>query len=359
MTKISEILKGPRAPAPVPVNPEDGRITMRLSDVERKDVEWLWRPYIPMGMVTLITGDPEAGKGWVTMDIAARVSTGRPFPEQEGMREPGRVLFLSAEDSPEHVLRPRLEHQEADCSRIWLTSKTCNLTAQSGQDRLMRMIREADPKLIVIDPITSWVGETDVNRTSTINDLFGTLAGVAGKTGAAIVTVRHRRKPADGERKSRDPKFSGLGSIAFTGSARSELLIGVAEDGQRAMAHEKCSVGPHGPSLAYKLDPETGKLTWEGETDLQGWDLMGTLPKRKRGRPAVKSAAAKEFLQKFLAHGPEPAMVCIQEAEKQGITKATLVLAKPGLVIPYRDRDQWWWTLEGASIGREKKQVCA
>lgn len=329
---------------------------MRLSSVKAKEVEWLWEPYIPVGMVTLVTGDPEAGKGWVTMDIAASVSQGRGLPGDDREREKGRVLFFSAEDSPEYTLLPRLQKQKADPDRVWFVSKVYNMGSPAGMEKLERAIVRTKPVMVVIDPVTAWIGETDTNKITVVNEIYGKLAALADKHRVAIVTVRHRRKPADGERKGRDPKFGGAGSIAFTGSARSELLVGLTEDGQHAMAHEKCSVGKKGVTRLFELDKASGTLTWGEESDLTGWDLIGSMAKKK-GKKG-KGQQAVEFLKDFLANGPEPAQTVIEVALGKGITKATLVAAKPGVVKAFRRDDRWWWTLEGASVAPGELLVC-
>ena len=35
---------------------------VRLSEIQSKEVEWLWYPYIPSGKLTIIQGDPGCGK---------------------------------------------------------------------------------------------------------------------------------------------------------------------------------------------------------------------------------------------------------------------------------------------------------
>src|SRR3990172_9830306 len=53
-----------------------GVIYRNLSDVEPKEIPWLWPSRIPRGMLTLIIGDPDEGKSYMTLDLSARVSTG-------------------------------------------------------------------------------------------------------------------------------------------------------------------------------------------------------------------------------------------------------------------------------------------
>jgi hypothetical protein len=51
-----------------------------LSEVVEESVEWLWEGRIPLAKITVIDGDPGTGKSALTIDLAARVSTGRDMP---------------------------------------------------------------------------------------------------------------------------------------------------------------------------------------------------------------------------------------------------------------------------------------
>ena len=44
---------------------------VKASEIEPKEVKWLWYPYIPVGKVTLLQGDPGDGKSKLMLSIAA------------------------------------------------------------------------------------------------------------------------------------------------------------------------------------------------------------------------------------------------------------------------------------------------
>jgi len=71
--------------------------SIRMSDVQPEPVTFLWRPYLPLGKLTLLEGDPGQGKSWLTAAIAACGSVGRGLPATE-MLEPFRSVFFIAED---------------------------------------------------------------------------------------------------------------------------------------------------------------------------------------------------------------------------------------------------------------------
>ena len=56
---------------------------VKASEIEPKEVKWLWYPYIPFGKVTLLQGDPGDGKSKLMLSVAALLSKGEPLPFTE------------------------------------------------------------------------------------------------------------------------------------------------------------------------------------------------------------------------------------------------------------------------------------
>ena len=67
---------------------------IKASEIEPKEVKWLWYPYIPFGRVTLLQGDPGDGKSKLMLSVAALLSKGEALPFTDEDREP-TVLRLS------------------------------------------------------------------------------------------------------------------------------------------------------------------------------------------------------------------------------------------------------------------------
>src|SRR5215211_8534422 len=92
-------------------------IATRAADIVTKPVKWLWDKRIPKGKLTMFDGDPDVGKSVVTMDLAARVSTGRGFPDGATC-EARNVLIVNVEDAKDDTVVPRLKAHGADLERI-------------------------------------------------------------------------------------------------------------------------------------------------------------------------------------------------------------------------------------------------
>ena len=51
-------------------------------NVQSEKVEWLWYGRLARGKYAVLDGDPGQGKSGITIDLAARISTGVPMPEE-------------------------------------------------------------------------------------------------------------------------------------------------------------------------------------------------------------------------------------------------------------------------------------
>jgi len=316
-----------------------------MADVEPEEVRWLWEPYIPRRKVTLLEGDPAAGKTWFALKLTAIVTRGSGWPDENGnpgqLFEPGNVLYLSCEDGLGDTLRPRLDAAGADVSRVTalrgrMDGQTLTLECL---DTLRMAIEQVQPALMVIDPIQGFLGKIDMHRANEVRPLMAGLGKLAEEFDVAVVCIRHLRKSGADKASHR-----GLGSIDFTAHARSVLLAGQDpnDPDTRAIVHLKSSLAPEGPSVGYSL--ATGVFKWTGWTELGASDLFA---------PERKSSArddAKLFLEDALAVGPMRVDDAIQAAKKQGISESTLKRAKHDLGITakkegFGGNSNWIWEM--------------
>ncbi len=112
------------------VSEPDDEVGILLSDVQAEKVDWLWDRRVPLGKLTILEGDPDKGKSLITLDLAARLTTGRRLPgDQDDHHEQGEhdehlehltggVVILSAEDGLADTIKPRLLAAGADTSRV-------------------------------------------------------------------------------------------------------------------------------------------------------------------------------------------------------------------------------------------------
>lgn len=63
-----------------------------LDDIEAKEIDWLWPSLIPYEKTTILEGDPELGKSYLCMHIAALVTRGGKLPDGSRIQK-GNVLY--------------------------------------------------------------------------------------------------------------------------------------------------------------------------------------------------------------------------------------------------------------------------
>lgn len=108
------------------------------SEVQSTDVRWLWYPFIAIGKITLLQGDPGDGKSTMMMNLIAELSTGGKTPDGCKVGVPQKVIYQCSEDDASDTIKPRLERCGADCRKIAFIHANfvsyCNicLTCQCG-----------------------------------------------------------------------------------------------------------------------------------------------------------------------------------------------------------------------------------
>lgn len=319
--------------------PKPQALITRLSDVEPQDVSWLWHPYIPLGKLTLLEGDPGLGKTFISLTLAAAITRGWPLLSQTGAPgeelEPADVLYMSAEDGLADTLRPRLDAADADVSRVhaltgWQLSDDAGTTegAVSLGDIpiLEQALAQTKPKLIIIDPLQAYLGAgVDMHRANETRPLLSALGNLAEKHKCAVICIRHLNKALGGK-----ALYAGLGSIDFAAAARSVLQVGEHE-GERLLAHVKSSLAPQGKSIRYELRDRS--LNWLGVSEITAEDLRAP-PQLDRGESTVEAAVS--FLEGYLEDGAQPSTKVSRAAKEEGISNATLRRAKEKLSVVNR-----------------------
>lgn len=317
--------------------------TVPLSSIPREDVSWLWSPYIPMNKITLMEGDPGAGKTFLLLAICAAVTQGWHLPDQFGKvpaPDPdlaGNVIYITAEDAPGDTLRPRAEDLGANLDRLYVVPNVETFDL-SSIPRIAAMVTERQARLLVIDPLTAFLGaEMDMHRTNEVRPFMTLLSTIAQQAQCAIVAVRHWTKATGGKARHR-----GQGNMDFFAAARSVLSIGESPEDEklRIMAQAKNSLGAYGRSLVFEI--KENSLFWAGTSELTADELSQLQPHKYKHQ----RQDAVIWLTECLSDGPKPAKLVIQMAEATGISQRTLERAKASLkILSVYIEGQWCWKL--------------
>ena len=315
-----------------------------MKDIKAKPVNWLWKPYIPLGKITSIEGDPGIAKTYITLAIATAMSLGQGLPMQiQG--EPCNVLMASAEDGYADTFRPRLDGMGANHEHIFVIDDTFSFD-DVGFAQLEIIITTFQPKLLVIDPLQAYLGAgMDFHRANETRPVLARLAKLAESHELAVLVVRHLSK---GSGKA---IYRGIGSIDFTAACRSVLMAGCDPENPAVLAivHIKSNLAKKGPSQGYELRDDN--FYWTGESAMTADQIMAG--DDNSGNRSEKDGAT-EFLRDELANGPVLANNVYRDAEGAGISKRTLNRAKKQMgIITGRMREKgksggggyWTWQL--------------
>jgi hypothetical protein len=325
-------------------------VLVRLADVQPEPVTWLWPGRVAAGKLALLVGDPGLGKSWISLDVAARISAGLAWPDG-GSVSAGSVLLLSAEDGVADTIRPRLDALGGDATQVHhlavlRTGERERAVQLTDVATLELAIHRIHARLMIIDPISAYLGSTDSHRDAEVRGLIAPLAALAERTGAAILGIMHLAKD-----RQQPAIYRAVGSIAFAAAAR--LVLAVAADpdreDRRIMASVKSNLSTPPAALAYRLD--AGRVVWEAEPVADA-DVDALLAGPALGRQERRDAEA--WLSVLLAEGPMRVPMVQTTARKAGLAWRTVERAKCRLDVEatrmggVAGGGQWWWRLPPA-----------
>jgi hypothetical protein len=331
-----------------------------------------WAPYL-----SVCANDRQycLGKSLITLDAAARVSRGLAWPDTPGCpNTSGDVIILSAEDDPADTIRPRLDVAGADVSRIHVLTTVQRDNGSLAPFSLERdlplledAIREVQGcRLLVIDPVSAYLGRTDSHKNADIRGLIAPLAELASRHRVAIVAVTHLNKGAGTK-----AVYRATGSLAFIAAARAAFLVIADEQdrSRRLMLPAKMNVGPNPMGLAFTVGSRklagigsVGYISWETEPV---WLTANEALAMEAGSATTATKpreAAVEWLQELLLLGPLSANEVRAQANEAGLFWGTVRRAQAALGIKPGKSDfggPWMWELPGedAHTGDQDAQL--
>lgn len=341
------------------------RLVLNGADVEPTHAKYMWEPVLPLGKLIHFGGASSQGKSPVTVDIAARITSGAEWPDgQKNTQGPKDVIMFNVEDSFEDTILPRFILAGGDRKRLfYFKGVTVTKGDQSYeaianfQDDLLEICEEArshpELGLIIVDPATNHLGKAKMNAEEEVRQILTPIAALAEELQICAITVGHLNKS-----KEMDPLQRMMGAAAFVGVARSVYLFD-KDDSTSPYDHVMAPCrGQMGSSYKYStsvIEKEWGgdkskivKISWKGTVDISAEDLVGIRASKKDLSLIQKAGIA---LRDYLKSGKRPAAECISflrvggfDMDKLGSTR---VRKAAGADIEQKER-QWFWFLPTA-----------
>lgn len=228
---------------------------------------FLWNPYIPRSMYTVVAADGGVGKTMLGIGIAVAVTNGNQLPGDNTQREPGRVVYVSSEDDCGSI-KTRFKESGGDCTRLVILDSEDSQVIDFDKkfEEFESTISLYKPALVVVDPLQAFVGSKRINSGTDMRPIMQKISNLAKKYQCAIVLIIHNGKKGQGS----NANFAALGSVEIINTARSVLRVVFEEDEPqnpyRAVVHTKSNFACCGKSLRFLIDDM--RFEWAGFSDI-------------------------------------------------------------------------------------------
>jgi hypothetical protein len=282
-----------------------------FSEITPQPIKWLMPGRLAHGKLSLFDGNPGLGKSLVTLDLAARITTGRPLPDCTTGTEPANVIILNAEDGPADTISPRLQALGANLDRVFQFRK--GFLDEHGPFRLPNhtgflkdAIKDTTAVLVVLDPLVAFFdASVQINNDMSVRRALIPLAELADQCGVHVAMIRHLNK-----QRGFEAMYRGGGSIG---------------------------------------------IQWLEHSNLTAGQLLAAAGIKPPGLTAIDRA--KEFLLTFLGDGPRSTLDIADAARPHGHSDRTLDRARGKLGITYKrlwvkseQRSLTFWSLPGQKL---------
>ena len=243
-------------------NEDDDYVPTTSADkVIIKEDEYVYKPYIPKEVYTVIYGEGGVGKTTFCCGIAAAISAGLPLPgdDDNTKRTPKKVLFISSDDTESKITKKLLNSgailsniEICDCDRVSKLS-----FRGEGLRRLKKLIQRVQPELVFIDPWQSFTGgNINLNRMEQVRPILQSVALLTRLFKCGIVLLSHVNKNS----QDNNANNAASGSADFINAARSAIKIiedtnpdnPLSEDFRLAV-HTKSNYHKSGKTLSYAI----------------------------------------------------------------------------------------------------------
>jgi hypothetical protein len=326
-----------------------------------KRLHYIWKKRIARGKITVIGGDPGVGKGLLGIEITAVLTTARTWPDG-GEAPLCRVALLTGEDDESDTIVPRLDVAGADRDRVDFIKSVGPVGGQARRvsldqdaELLIRTVRERGADVLIIDPLSSYLGEnTNSWRDSDVRRVLDPIAEAAARYSVAVILVAHLTKGG-----GTHAIYRFQGSLATVAAARFGLLVAPHphDANLRVFASMKANLAALPSSLTFRIaisrhpeleDDEIARIEWVGSTTLTANELL-----EKAEKKGSALDRAEQFLVEYLSPGEAASEEVKTAASRAGIgVKHALWEAKESLGVKARKNGTgaWLWSLPPESL---------
>ncbi|TYO97043.1 AAA family ATPase [Desulfallas thermosapovorans] len=267
--KVARLFNQGRDQEPEPAEEKGINIAKLLSKPninEEIKIDWVMPHMFPAGYVTLLVGDPKAGKTWLSLRMAAELSKGGTILDGFTDTPPCRVLYLMGDTGPQ-LVNYRLRKtgwgfndtmlRFVYAEEVRREGADLDLSTDEGCNLLNALLTVWDPKIMFVDTLTSFHG-VDESDNSAIKPLISWLRDCAMKRNIAIVLMHHTRKKKRSEMSMTMTQHDSVGAGVLSRLVGN--IVGVekkvAEDGTSYTVRSLASWFKEFPPFSFTLVDE-------------------------------------------------------------------------------------------------------
>lgn len=325
-----------------------------ISDVERRDIEWLVPGLLARKEMTIVEGDPGLGKSYFTQVVSGLICDGKRIPVLDPYDPPqGKVAYFDTENTADTVTKARLvDNGVVNLSSYFQGEEAFSIDDEERWQIVVERLLELKPTLIVFDTINTYIGATDTYRSSETQQAMGFFKYLAQTLDCSVILLRHLTK---GTGKA---IYRGQGSIAFAGAARIVATVAELPDDERlrVVACTKNNLSQPFKSFTYSIESlpdrdghtNRSKLIWGDIVDISS-DALIQAPIEKKEKVESEIDQAKKALLRAIEEGGGQVNInsFIKQAHNRSISRKAVYRAAELLELTRREvkRGDFHWAL--------------
>lgn len=301
---------------------------LSLDQVEEEVLDWLWKPYLARGEVTIMESDPGVGKSYLAQVISGSICDGtQPSSKLKTNFEQGNVCYLDFENSAGTVTKRRMvDNGFKHLNHFFQEETPFSIDDHKKMHELLEGLSRLKPELVVFDTLNSYIGKTDINKGSETQQAFRIFVQIARRFNCAVLVLRHLTKNSSGP-----AIYRGSGSIAFTGLARVVMTLArnpQIED-EVLGAAVKLNIGKKPKPFTFRIKglPDKGKFTDRSEL-VFGEESPISIEDALTGKITESNVSrdfVTEWVKTLLSDGQKEKAVILSAASERGIDEGELM----------------------------------
>jgi len=311
-----------------------------MDDVREEKLDFIWKPYLARGEVSILEGDPGLGKSYMAQMVAGSIATGRriPSPYKGQPKVTGSVVYFDMENSAGTVTKPRLTQNGFTNfdGNYHVVQQPFSVDDEEALDLIYENLERIKPSLVVFDTLNTYIGRADTHKASEVAQAFGIFMQIAKDFNCAVLVLRHLTKG------SGPAIYRGQGSVSFGGLARVVMVVGVdPEDSDtRVMAIVKMNFAKPPQAIEFRIEErkkEASQFVWGEYTNLSAQEILdASAQARQEGKQGQGIQDAMEFLESTITGVAVEVGKLYRMAEKKSVSKKMLDRAASKMNIDKR-----------------------